>query len=278
MSDKLRIEGVNCQGFGIIPKLVMRDRMLSCGAKALYAYVCSYAGNGDTAWPGRELIIRDLNISKNTYNSYLNELKESDYIRTKQERSKTGIFMHNIFILVSSPVIPGTKIWATDEPYTKKREPEKREPKNRDNNKNNVLIKTGIIKKQQENHQKDDVVAFSDLKTNLKSIGFSDKNIDQIIKIYDASVIANYTNFVKRSDNIDNKPGWVVSALKESWALHDGAKESVDHLKEKTKLLQQDIKKAQDQAASPDIMEKYLNEIKNFFRFPGNGNLSAIDV
>lgn len=280
MKDKLRIEGVNSQGFGIIPKMVMRDREISCGAKALYAYICSYAGNGETAWPGRELIIKDLNISKNTYNSYLNELKTRDYIRTQQERSKTGVFMHNIFILVSSPQ-PGTKIWSTDEPGTKKREPEKREPKICDSNINNSLIKTDLENKQQqgspegkENCREKDVVVFSDLQKMLKSIGFSNKRAVQIIKMYDAEKIIMYVEYVSGKNEIPNKPGWVTEALKENWTISEEQKQT-DHLREKTVKLQNDFRQAQKNAAEQEIMEKYLGEIKNFFRFPGNGNIKT---
>ena len=46
IADLIMIEGVDCKGFGVIPKIVTTDTNLSIGAKALYAYLCSYAGNG----------------------------------------------------------------------------------------------------------------------------------------------------------------------------------------------------------------------------------------
>ena len=283
MQDKLRIEGVNSQGFGIIPKLVMRDREITCGAKALYAYICSYAGNGETAWPGRELICKDLNISKNTYNSYLNELKTRDYIRTQQERSKGGIFMHNIFILVSSPQ-PSTKIWST-EPSTKKRETEKRETKNCDSNKNNLTIKTDIENKQQQgspakkkdSSREKDVVVFSYLQKMLKDIGFNDKDAEKIIKKYEEKAIERYVKYALENEEIKkNKAGWVVKALQKNWTIPES--KQTDHLAEKSEKLQANIRKAQQQAASPEVMGKYLDDIKNFFKFPGGGNIQAIDA
>ncbi len=50
-NDTLHVEGVRSRGFGIIPKLVMQDKRLTGDAKAIYAYFCSYAGAGDTAFP-----------------------------------------------------------------------------------------------------------------------------------------------------------------------------------------------------------------------------------
>lgn len=71
--DRLKVEGLNFQGFGIIPKAVMKSREISLGAKALYAYIRSYCGGGEVAWPGRDLIMADLGVSsKTTYYKYLN--------------------------------------------------------------------------------------------------------------------------------------------------------------------------------------------------------------
>ena len=57
IADLIMIEGVDCKGFGVIPKIVTTDTNLSIGAKALYAYLCSYAGNGTTAFPRRDKIL-----------------------------------------------------------------------------------------------------------------------------------------------------------------------------------------------------------------------------
>ena len=44
-------------GYGIVAKFVMRDKNLSVEAKAIYAYICSFAGSGTTAFPSAELMI-----------------------------------------------------------------------------------------------------------------------------------------------------------------------------------------------------------------------------
>ena len=51
--DQLLVEGINCMGYGIIPKYVMLDPDLTIEAKAIYAYFCSFAGSGNTAFPSR---------------------------------------------------------------------------------------------------------------------------------------------------------------------------------------------------------------------------------
>ena len=62
MSDKLILEGVMSKGYGTVPKLVMQDLNLSIEAKAIYSYLCSFAGAGKTAFPSVELIKSDLGI------------------------------------------------------------------------------------------------------------------------------------------------------------------------------------------------------------------------
>lgn len=95
--ELIKYEGVDCKGFGTIAKLVTTDTDLSIGAKALYAYLCSYCGNGMTAFPRRNKIMADLCIVEETYYRYFNELKESGYI--KAERGKTYPFANTYLAL-----------------------------------------------------------------------------------------------------------------------------------------------------------------------------------
>jgi len=66
----------------------MRDCSLPLIAKAIYAYLCSYAGNGMIAFPRREKIVHDLQINKDTFSKYLNVLVGQGYI--SKERTVTG--------------------------------------------------------------------------------------------------------------------------------------------------------------------------------------------
>jgi hypothetical protein len=59
---------------------VVRDRQLPLLAKTIYAYFCSYAGNGYQAYPKRDKTVRDLNINKDTYTKHLAFLVAGGYI------------------------------------------------------------------------------------------------------------------------------------------------------------------------------------------------------
>lgn len=101
--DQLRIQGVNYKGFGILPKYVMLDLDLTIEAKTIYAYFCSFAGNGNSTFPGREKILSDLIISKDAYYKHFRQLTHQGYIVVEQEIGDKGTFSKNIYTLVSNP-------------------------------------------------------------------------------------------------------------------------------------------------------------------------------
>lgn len=47
----LQLDALLSHGYGLSPQLVMRSKGLSIEAKALYGYLSSFAGAGDTAFP-----------------------------------------------------------------------------------------------------------------------------------------------------------------------------------------------------------------------------------
>ena len=78
--DQLKVEGINFKGFGILPKYVMLDPDLSIEAKTIYAYFCSFAGNGSATFPGRDKILSDLPMSKDAYYKHFRQLTDQGYI------------------------------------------------------------------------------------------------------------------------------------------------------------------------------------------------------
>jgi len=87
------------KGYGLIGKSVMTDENLSIGAKALYSYLCSYAGNKGKAFPTRERIMSELRIGKDAFSKYKRELVQSGYLTVEQMRVD-GRFKSNIYNIV----------------------------------------------------------------------------------------------------------------------------------------------------------------------------------
>lgn len=89
-------------GYGSIPKLVMQDPKISVKAKGLYTYYCAFASPSGDVFPSRERILKDLNISKNSYNQYRKELEDRGYLTTYREH-RNGKLAGNFFRLNHFP-------------------------------------------------------------------------------------------------------------------------------------------------------------------------------
>ena len=102
-SDILKVSGINSKGFGIFPKIVSKDRRLTIEAKSIYAYICSYAGSGNTAFPSVSKITYDLVISEDRFYRHQKLLVVYGYISVdkvrSEEKGKKGRFEHNIYTL-----------------------------------------------------------------------------------------------------------------------------------------------------------------------------------
>ena len=111
LAELLRVEGVNAKGFGIIPKLLVLDTRLTAEAKAIYAFICSYAGGGNTEFPSVLKMCADFGISRNTYYKHYHLLIEYGYIKATQlhysgaaEGEKA--YSRNIYTLSNNPSLP----------------------------------------------------------------------------------------------------------------------------------------------------------------------------
>lgn len=101
MSNNVFADGIFSQGFGFSPKLLMKDKNLTIEAKAIYAYLASYAGAGMSAFPSVDLICHDLSVTRQRYTKHRDLLVKHGYIRVEQQRNSTG-FGKNLFVLVNN--------------------------------------------------------------------------------------------------------------------------------------------------------------------------------
>ena len=94
--------GIYKNGYGIVARMVMRDKNLSPEAKCIYAYICSFAGSGDSAFPGMELMQVELKMSENRLYKYRRELIDRGYISIEKQRkgSKWG---NNVYRINNNP-------------------------------------------------------------------------------------------------------------------------------------------------------------------------------
>ena len=106
LPDELRVKGVLSKGYGQLAKIVMLDPLLTLESKAIYAYFCSYCGGGtNTAFPGRDKIVHDLHVNKDTYYKHFKLLVSNGYISVEQRAGNSSHpgFHHNIYTIESFP-------------------------------------------------------------------------------------------------------------------------------------------------------------------------------
>ena len=100
--DTLQVTDIFSQGYGLAPKLVMKDKSLSIEAKAIYAYLASYSGAGKTSFPSVSLVCGDLGISRQRFNKYRKQLEDAGLLTVTQVKNK-GVFSHNVYTLNVRP-------------------------------------------------------------------------------------------------------------------------------------------------------------------------------
>lgn len=103
----IQVNGIMSQGYGFSPQLVMRDTRLTVEAKAIYAYMSSFAGAGLSAFPTIELQLYELGIGAKRYYKHRKLLEDLGYITIKQTRIKKdgkSINDKNVYTLEQFPV------------------------------------------------------------------------------------------------------------------------------------------------------------------------------
>lgn len=103
LPDRLRMEGVLCLGYGIVCKFPMTDPELSIPAKAVYAMICAYSGNGTAAFPSREKFMHHLKIGKDKFYAAMKQLTEQGYVTVRKHVAEHGRFANNEYTIVSNP-------------------------------------------------------------------------------------------------------------------------------------------------------------------------------
>lgn len=116
--DVLKTRGILGSGYGVLPKYAMCDPKLPICSKAIYALICSMAGNGENAFPGRDTMLSYLKLSKDSYYKHMNILKEQGYITVEQTERPGGRFPHNTYFIEDNPV-SFQKDFKSGAPYTK---------------------------------------------------------------------------------------------------------------------------------------------------------------
>jgi hypothetical protein len=83
-------------GFAAFPYLVMKEKMLSVGARLTYAFLLMYAWQEGSCFPGQVMLAQSMGVSGRQVQRYLYELRDAAYIKIER-RDKRG---PNTYILL----------------------------------------------------------------------------------------------------------------------------------------------------------------------------------
>lgn len=73
-------------GYGIVYQEIMRNKSITPEAKAIYAYLCSFAGSGNTCYPGVELMRSELGMGADRFYKHMRQLVDAGVVIKDQER------------------------------------------------------------------------------------------------------------------------------------------------------------------------------------------------
>lgn len=259
-TSKLKLEGVMSKGYGTIPKLVMMDRDMTIEAKAIYAYIASYAGNGEAAFPSVSLICKDLQINEKRFNKHKKILFEKGYIDVTKERQEGGKFARNVYT-IKHFIEPTPQNGSTDEPYPQKRSTDKRTSEKRSTENggtNNNSLTNNIFTNNNINNNQQQPASSEPTKPNFiqtwEQSGFgiippiTMQKLDDWVKDFDDKEEIICKAIEVASDNNVRRYAYVEKILK-SW--EDRGVKSLDDIEALENQRQMEIEEKKSKAAAP---------------------------
>jgi hypothetical protein len=90
------------KGFGYVYQNVMREKTLTPEAKAIYAYLASFAGNNDICFPGVELMMDELQMGRERFYKHMRLLIDEGIVLKEQEKDGSK-FSRNTYTINSFP-------------------------------------------------------------------------------------------------------------------------------------------------------------------------------
>ena len=97
--EKISVEN---NGYGIVFKSLTKNPNIDVEAKGLFAYLTTYAGAKDNAYPSVDLICYELNISTKRFQKYRKQLVEAGYLSISREKS-SNLYGRNVYTLHHEP-------------------------------------------------------------------------------------------------------------------------------------------------------------------------------
>lgn len=98
--NRIQLSGAFSEGYGIVPKKILKSKDISSNCKLILCYLLSYTGAGLTCFPSIDTISNDLNLGKRTVIRCLKEAREQHMIDVEQRHLGQGKGKQNIYELL----------------------------------------------------------------------------------------------------------------------------------------------------------------------------------
>jgi len=87
---------ITARGFTQVPNHALENNKISPGAKLTFAMLLKYAWQNDFCFPGQDRLATDMGVSRQSANTYLQELQSEQFILIKRRgQGKTNIYELN---------------------------------------------------------------------------------------------------------------------------------------------------------------------------------------
>ncbi|GEM_PF-1588499 len=228
----VKYEGILENGYGLIPKLLTRDKDLTIEAKAIYGYLASFAGNAQQSFPSVSLICSELNISEKRFTKHRKLLIDKGYIEIKRNRKDDGNgFSNNIYILKQQ--IPYTVNSYAYESLAYQNVGEQNVGKqNVGTNSNSININSSINNKENNSNKHTnehglsidtdfaEVLRIYEQNFGLVSGGFDQEDLGDMVDNYKKDLIIEAIKEARSNQNV-KKPLRLISKILKNWAAEN---------------------------------------------------------
>lgn len=110
-------------GYGIVWQCIMRDKRLTPEAKAIYAYLCSFAGSGLSCFPSVDLMCKELRMSEERFGKHMKLLIDTGIVHKERQRSGNR-YGRNLYTLTQTPDFQSMENQGIEKPGIEKQGPE----------------------------------------------------------------------------------------------------------------------------------------------------------
>ena len=88
---------LTAKGYTMVPNHALISDQISPGAKLAYAMLLKYAWRDDSCFPGQERLASDMGVTRQSANTYIQELQRKGFISIKRRgQGRTNLYELNL--------------------------------------------------------------------------------------------------------------------------------------------------------------------------------------